>query len=848
MSLEEYRRKRDTGATPEPGTGGDPGAGEQDNGLNRFVIHKHDATRHHYDLRLEHDGVLKSWALPKGLATPHDSRKLAVRVEDHPLEYLDFSGEIPAGEYGAGQVDIWDRGTYTPLDDPEGALARGKLTVRLGGDRIRGEYALVQMKPKSGEAAGSGKAAKDRQGREWLVILAKKERLNPDLGAEGEAAPMPGQVKPMLAMLSDEPFDSRDHIFEIKFDGVRAISYIDASGRLSIMSRNQKEQAFRYPEFAEMNANFLASELVVDGEIVAADEQGASRFQLLQSRLNLVNKLEIESASRSTPAFYYVFDLLYLDGRDITYLPLTRRKELLARVMMPDRRFRLSDWYEEHGKAMFAFARDHGLEGVIAKMKASPYRHKRSRDWLKIKAVRQQEFVIGGYTEPRGGRPFFGALLLGLYEGDDLVYSGHVGTGFSDDTLKGLHTRLSGLEQDDPPFRDTPKANEAVHWVRPELVAEVRFSEWTGDGLLRQPVFLGLREDIDPRDCVREEEQTAAAGADIPETAAAGPGEPRLLDPLELSEQDELRLSVGGREVHLSNLDKVFWPREDYTKADLIDYYHRVSDFIVPHLRGRPLTLKRYPDGIKGESFFQKQAPDGIPGWVKSETLPTGSGSRREQIRYLICDNESTLVYLANLACISHNPWISSLPELDKPDVIVFDLDPVDPEDFAACVETAFLIRDKLAVFGLRGYAKTSGATGIHVYVPVEPRYSYEHTRSFAKAVAILCREEQPELVTIEQPIERRAGSRVYIDFLQNSRGRTLASVYSVRAREGAPVSTPVTWSELRHGLKPSDFRLPEALARFKDVGDLFAPVLTDRQDLLAAIEQGGQFLDAGQS
>lgn len=848
MNLEEYERKRHFAETPEPPPEAAPHRLEKPHGEPlRFAIHKHDAAHIHYDLRLELGGVLKSWAIPKGLATPHDRRKLAVSVEDHPLEYLDFEGRIPEGQYGAGKISIWDTGVWTSLDDPAAGLEKGKLTFELAGGKVRGRFTLAQMKDD-----------------DWLVILAKSHRINQDLLAEGDAATMPSAISPMLAVLSEKNFDSPDYIFEVKFDGMRAVSFLGGDGRLSIMSRNQKEQAFRYPELADLAGHLLADEAVVDGEIVALDEGGVSRFQLLQGRINLSGAAEIESAARAIPAFYYIFDLLYLNGRDLTVLPLERRKAILERIFMPRKYIRLSELVPEQGKALFAFAREYGLEGVVAKRRKSGYRQKRSRDWLKFKAVQQQEFVIGGFTEPRGGRAYFGALLLGLYEGNDLKYTGHVGTGFSDQSLEQLHGLMQPLVQPESPFREPPRSNEPARWLKPELVSEVKFAEWTREGLLRQPVFLGLRFDIAPRDCVREEKKVAgvpgtgktpAEGAPAAKSVPAPQGfareeftaaAPFLFPDLPEPVANNMRLTFAGREIMLTNLSKNLWPGEGFTKFDLINYYNRVSQFILPHLAGRPLTLKRYPNGIQAEPFFQKEAPSETPEWMHTQVIASESSGRREQIRYIISDDLPALLFLANLACISQNPWLSTLPDLERPDIIAFDLDPVAPDDFEACVEAALLLRDKLGGFGLRAYPKTSGATGMHVYVPVHPQYTFNQARQFAEIIALLCRSERPDLITLEQPVARRAGARLYIDFLQNVKGKTLASVYSVRARPGAPVSTPLDWTEVRSGLQPEQFTIANITDRLREKGDLFAGVLTDHQDLLEALKQGGKLLKAG--
>ncbi len=491
MSLGEYRRRRRFGVTPEPEPGRRPPVGEE---RRRFVIQKHDATHIHYDLRLELERVLRSWACPKCLATPHYRKKLAVQVEDHPLDYIDFEGVIPEGEYGAGKVEIWDRGTYRTSRDPAAALEKGVLTVILEGEKVRGEFTLVHMKGK---------------GRNWLVLLNKPDELDPDLAREGTAAPMPARVVPMQAYQAPAPFDSGEHLFQIKFDGIRALSYLDGGGSLSIRTRNQKEQAFRYPELANFGKMFLAREMVADGEIVALDERGISRFQLLQARMNLTGVREIKQAAATTPIRYYIFDLLYLNGRDLTGLPLARRLQILERIFIPHKYLRRTESIAGEGEAFFRAARELGLEGIMAKRRTAPYRQRRSRDWLKIKAVQEQEFVIGGFTEPRGSRTHFGALLLGYYDGGRLVYAGHVGSGFSEEALARLHALMLPLETAGTLFAAPPAADERTHWIRPELVAQVKFSEWTREGVLRQPVFLGLRQDKRARDVVREEKSIA---------------------------------------------------------------------------------------------------------------------------------------------------------------------------------------------------------------------------------------------------------------------------------------------------------------------------------------------------
>ncbi len=883
MSLEEYRRKRRPGATPEP----IPEAPAAPSAGARFVIHKHDATRLHYDLRLEHDGVLMSWAIPKGLPTPHDPRKLAVHVEDHPLEYLEFKGEIPKGEYGAGTVDIWDIGDYEHIEEKAAgkvtaraghgrgaagapdAIARalddGKLTFHLHGHRVDGEFSLVRMKGRGAKGRGAGSKMTVSEGhgapggeadKNWLILLHKKGRLNPDLATEGVAAPMPVTAAPMQAILGDKPFSSPDFLYEIKYDGVRAISFLSADGTLSVKSRNNKELGSRFPELDDIGAHFLAEELVVDGEIVAVDERGVSHFQLLQGRINLDGGQGIEQASRKTPAFYYVFDILFLNGRDLTGLPLERRKEILSSIFIPHGRVRLTESIEAGGEAFFEAAKQNGLEGIIAKSRRSVYSHKRSRDWIKLKAVRQQEFVIGGYTQPQGSRARFGALLVGYYDGGDLVYAGHVGTGFSEQTLDEVYAAMQPLKQKQTSFLELPRANAPAKWVKPQLVAEIKFAEWTREGNLRQPVFLGLRQDKDPKDVIREEPGAArdleAAGtpggeaspADAHLNAGTAGAHPAVYLGMPAPRGAKQVVSIAGRRLNLSHLDKIFWPEQGYQKYDLINYYHRVAEFILPHLEGRPLTLKRYPDGFGSKPFFQKEAPAETPDWVRTETIPSPD-SPRKKIRYIICDDLPSLYFLANIACISQNPWLSSLPHLDNPDTLVLDIDPPGPDRYDECIEIALLVRKHLAGFGLKGYPKTSGATGIHVYVPIKPVYSYEQARQFGQVVGWLCREERPDLITLDTATAKRH-DKIYLDCLQNVRGKTVASVYSVRAQPGAPVSTPLDWDELRPGLRPGDFTIANIPERLEAKGDLFAGVLSEQQDLMLALKRGEKYLQAG--
>jgi len=847
MSLTEYSRKRSFDKTPEPSpeSHGQPAAAG-----SFFCVQRHDATRLHYDLRLEVDGTLKSWAVPKGPTLEPLAKHLAMHVEDHPLDYGNFEGNIPKGEYGGGSVMLWDRGSYELLGDaPASAqIERGDFKFRLHGEKLKGEFALVLMRNRG-------------KGNEWLLIKKRDTEAKPGWNVEDYArsvltgrsqqeiaedlppasdpqppatnvaslpgavkSPMPRTIAPMLASIAERPPSGDAWLYEVKWDGVRAICFVE-DHQLRLFSRTQKRCDQQYPELSVLPRLLKASTAILDGEIAVLDEIGRSSFSLIQPRISVADPNSIAHLARSTPVTLFLFDLLYLDGYDLRGVPLEKRRELLAQIVTQTERVRLSDSFIANGDAMLEAARAHGLEGILAKRRDSKYEGRRTRDWLKIKVVSTQDFVIGGFTH--GERDYFSSLVLGCYENGKLVHVGQVGTGFNEKSLKEIYARIEPLITRKSPFPGGVKALRDVTYVKPEVVAEIKYLEITPDGLLRAPVFLRLRPDKDPKECIRED------AAELPSTEAPLIKREPLIPP---KSPAEVMLDVEGHRLKFTNLNKVFYPGEGVTKRDLINYYDAIANLIIPHLRDRPLSLKRYPNGIAEEFFFQKNAEDKVPEWVRLE--PIFSEHNQDKIHYIICNDRATLLYLANLACIDHNPWMSRLGSLDNPDFALIDLDPTEGCPYHQIVEAAQLVKKTLDQLGLAGYPKTTGGDGMHVYVPLEPIYTYEQVRTFAELLSILVIRENPDLFSTPRTVSRRKKGKVYFDYLQISSAKTIAAPYVLRAYPGAPVSTPLDWSEVKAGLEPSQFNIHNALGRFERVGDLFEPVLTNRQKLETALEK----------
>lgn len=844
MGLEKYREKRDFAATPEPS-----GETKADEPSLRFVVQKHAASHLHYDFRLELEGVLKSWAVPKGPTLDPSIKRLAMMVEDHPFDYRDFEGVIPKGNYGAGKVIVWDEGTYQPYvsegrEKDEKALAealrKGDLKFSLDGQKLKGKFALVRLRSDDGNSwllikkDDDFASTRDITGDDRSVITGRRiedigreepepsqpQRMQePQVPEPKQAAsaqeprdPFPHAVKPMLATLTDEPFDGKEWLFEIKQDGYRTIAEIEASS-VQLYSRNNLSFTTRFAPIAQALAA-VRRDSVYDGEVVVLDDQGRSSFQLLQN-FNETGAGDIH---------YFIFDLLYLDGRDLRSLPLIERKNILQTVIPDHPLLHYSDHVDETGRAFFDLLRERNLEGMVAKRKESRYQSgKRSRDWLKVKTGLRQEAIICGFTAPRGSRKRFGTLVLGAYDDQGkLRHIGHSGGGFDERSLEAIHKILLPLVQPASPFDDPFKEKMTVTWVRPTVVCEVAFSEWTDEGVMRQPVFLGLREDKDARSVVRERAADVTTVGPSDEPAGAG-----------VREQE---VSIDGKRLQLSNLNKVFWPDDGYTKGDLIRYYRTISQVMLPHLKNRPESMYRTPHGIAGEGFFQKEIGEYVPEWVA--TREVYSESNDKTIRFLVCQEEATLVYMANLGCIEINPWLSRIPTLEYPDYFVIDLDPEDI-GFDKVIDAALAVREILDQAGITGYPKTSGATGMHIYVPLGARYDYDTATAFAKIIATMANGLVPDFTSIERSPSKRQ-QKVYLDFLQNRKGQTVAAPYSVRPRKGATVSTPLTWDEVRPGLDPTQFTIETVPDRVRRLGDLFLPVLGEGIDMEKCLERLG--------
>jgi bifunctional non-homologous end joining protein LigD len=822
MSLEKYRRKRKFTQTPEP-----EGSKQKNVGPLSFVVQKHAASRLHYDFRLELNGVLKSWAVPRGPSLNPRDRRLAVMVEDHPMEYAGFEGIIPKGNYGAGTVMVWDKGVYSPIAfvDRKQAevilseqLEKGHLTFVLLGEKLRGEFALVRSK-KGDENAWFLFKARDEysSGKDILIqdtsVLSGRsmERIESEAVGKKEVwfskpksldlsdaakGKMPHHVKPMLAYSSKDAFDDEEWLFEIKYDGYRAIAEV-AAGKVLLYSRNGISFNEKYSLVVDSLRKF-PGDVVLDGEIAVVDSSGRPHFQWLQ---------EYPDEKRGE-LVYYVFDVLYYDGRDLTSLQLLRRKELLREILPPLPGLMYADHIMGSGVAMFAQTQRLGVEGIMAKNGKSAYKPgERSSEWLKIKLQKRQEVVIAGFTKPKGGRKYFGALIGGIYKDKKLTYAGHIGGGFDDKKLEYIYRQLTPLIQKECPFKIIPETNTPVTWIEPEPVAEVAFSDWTKDGVMRHPVFLGLKD-------------TGITGTtSTTSTTGNVEGNYFIADTVA---KDSKAMRVGKRDLVFTNLSKVFWPEEKYTKGDLIEYYKGIAPLILPYLKDRPESLLRYPDGITGESFYQKDAGKLHVDWIEKVVVHSESGGK--DVSYLLCQNEASLLYLINLGCIDLNPWSSRVGSLDNPDYLIIDLDP-EEADFSLVVKAALGVREVLEKLDIESFVKTSGASGMHVYIPLGAKYSYEQCRRFAELLCIEVHKKIPEVTSLTRDPKKRRGL-VYLDYLQNIRGQTLASVYSVRARPGATVSTPLLWSEVDKKLHPSLFTMRNIMRRVQRRGDLFKGVL----------------------
>ncbi len=887
MSLDQYRAKRDFSKTEEP----PPGASEPRTGPLRFVVQKHAARRLHYDFRLEVDGVLKSWPIPNGPSYTHGERRLAVQTEDHPLEYATFEGVIPRGEYGAGQVIVWDCGIYAPEEHGRPCFERdraerlvrrgiedGKLGLFLQGHKLHGGWTLVHTDDKNWLFIKKDDSfadphhdvlLEDHSVLSGLTIDDLKAGAQParrtELLLEPPNAPgarpskMPRQVSPMLPTLAERPFSNPNWLFEPKLDGYRVIASVSGH-EVRLSSRRGLDCSKEYPWLVEALRDQPYRDAIFDGEIVALDDSGKPSFQLLQNRMGEPRPVLL----------YYAFDLLYRDGYDLRGVPLEHRKALLRSSLLPAERVRVVETFAEDGVALFEAVRSTGMEGIVAKRRDSRYDTGRRGDsWLKIKANHSEEFVIGGYTVGSGARAdTFGSLVVGYYKdgAEKLTYVGHAGSGFDDRTLKSLYAQLQPLRCQECPFegevptmgmwRRPGKAEGPISWVRPELVAQVKFAEKTSDGILRAPVFLGLRDDKVAREVVEEVLAPPTPSEDLVEQLLNHTG-------------DKLALEVEGHEIALSNLNKVFWPahgeQRALTKRDLIVYFIKVAPYLLPHLQDRPLTLVRFPNGINGGHFYQKHYEQGLPPFV--ETTWLYSDQNKGDGEYLRVNNLPTLVWLGQLADIELHTWYSRVDPADDalgrptrftgsvetmqesvlnyPDFVVFDLDPylysgkeprgeepeLHPEGFKATCEVALWLKEMLDSLGLASFVKTTGRTGLHIYLPIKRTLDYHATHTISETLARVLAQQHPREVTIEWAVDKRRG-KVFADYNQNVRGKTLASIYSPRVLPWAAVSMPLRWDEVGRGVFPTDFTLLTAPERLRQVGDLWANILDVKHDL----------------
>ena len=816
MSLSLYKKKRNFADTPEPRAI----KGSKKSKLS-FVIQRHDASHLHYDFRLELEGVLKSWAVPKGPSMIAGEKRLAVMVEDHPLPYGKFYGEIPKGNYGAGTVEIWDKGQYKPLEENDNAeksllaqLHKGDLKFILNGTHLRGAFALVRMN--------------DGTEKNWLLIKKKdeyalqsfkietihslKSNLNNKVNtaktatakiksvkpASVKKASFPSEIpKPMLAKQSGQIMDNATWLYEMKYDGYRVISKIN-NGKAELYSRNANRYSKIFQSITD-ELNTINENVILDGEVVIENNKGISDFQLLQNY----------QSTKQGILKYYVFDMIYLNGHAITDFPLLKRKELLEAFFenynfknIFNTRYQIGD-----GKKLFEKLSAKGYEGVIAKEPESTYlAGKRADTWLKIKTTMMQEAIICGYTAPQNSRQYFGSVILGMYSGKILKYIGNCGTGFTEASLKELHADFEKLKTSSHSFSSVPKMNGTKgkpYWIKPELVCNIKFLEWTQDEHMRNPVFMGLRKDKEVKEVINE-------SADEKRIASS-------------ETEKEKIITLSGKKIKCTNLNKIYFPGEGYTKGDLINYYQSISKFLLPYLKNRPQSLNRHPNGITGQSFYQKDMDvKQIPAWIK--TVKLFSKSNDATIDYLICNDIATLIYMANLGCIEINPWHSTYLKPDEPTYMMLDLDPGEIS-FVDVVNTALVIKEICDVINISCYCKTSGATGLHIYIPLAAKYNYDDVKIFAEIMATIVNSRLPDTTSIERSTAKRK-DKIYIDFLQNRKGQTIAAPYSVRPRAYATVSTPLLWKEVNHQLTPEMFTIKNTEQRLLKTGDLWKPVL----------------------
>ena len=890
MGLAKYKEKRSKEKTPEP-FGGKPNGKEL-----KFVVQKHDASHLHYDFRLEMDGVLKSWAVPKGPSTDPEVKRLAMMVEDHPYDYRDFEGIIPKGQYGGGTVIVWDEGTYHPIDPEEKDVRKqekqllhelhsGKLKFTLKGKKLKGEFALIkaygrgenawllmklndryaskvdittknksviskktieQMEKSPDKIYGrktTGKAtlASDKVTTKITAKIARQPKKTAStkeksprktslttLLKTAPKQPFYTSIAPMLATLVDQPFDNEGWLYEVKWDGYRAVAFLNGT-TAALKSRNHKSfnEKF-YPIYDVLKS--LKLQAVLDGEVVVVDENGHANF----------SKLQNWRSEADGDLLYYVFDILWYKEHDLKGLALTDRRKILEAILPEHPQLKLSTTFETSGIDFLAAAKKTGLEGIMAKRKDSRYHaDDRTRDWVKIKANKRQEVVIGGFTRNEGTSKPFSSLLIGVFnKKKDFIYIGKVGTGFNNQLQKELMERFTPLIISKPAFAAEPDVNKpsrfrpnpphaSVTWLKPQLICEVSFTEITNDGVMRHPSFDGMRDDKKAKEVVLEKEKpiTEIVGEQHPLIQPREKqGRKTLLNPSETTQVKK----IGGHEMKFTNLNKIFWPIEKIKKVELINYYYQMAPILLPYLKERPESMNRYPNGITGKSFYFKNVKGKVPDWM--DTYDYYSEADHEEKEYLVTNNEATLLYMINMGCIELNPWSSTIKKPDYPTFCIIDLDP-DKNTFNQVIETAQVTKVILDDMGVPSYCKTSGSTGLHIYIPLGNKYTYEQSKEFGRIIATLVNRELPKFTTMERPISHRNG-KLYIDFLQNRPHATIACAYAVRPKPGATVSMPLQWNEVKTGLKMSDFNIYNAIERVQSLGDIFKPVLGKGIDL----------------
>jgi bifunctional non-homologous end joining protein LigD len=867
-SLSTYRAKRSPDRTPEPfgGISGVPG--------NLFVVHKHAARNLHFDLRLEMDGVLRSWAVPKGPSYDQTEKRLAVKVEDHPLEYGDFEGVIPAGNYGAGGVIVWDRGEWVPLEDWREGLEKGKLLFELKGYKLHGKWTLVKLKKSEKDwllikerdawmkPAGEADDFPEESVLSGLTVEEIKsgespaEQIRNALEREEKAVRThvdPKKVEAMHCETREGAFTRDDWLFELKLDGYRLIAS-KSKGEALLLTRNGNDYTSVFPEVARAVKSLPFDEFIIDGEVVCLDSKGIPSFSRLQQRGRLSSGMEIRNAVIELPATFYAFDLIAFEDFDLRQLPLARRKELLSEAVPKLGILRYLDHIEAEGEAFLKQVTALGLEGIVAKKATSKYRSGRSSDWLKIKAERTGDFVIVGFTRPNGSRPHLGALQLADWVDGTLVYAGRVGTGFNEALLKELHELLDPIVRRDPlcsgpvygagqePLKSEqiPETSTTT-WVDAVHLCEVKYREVTPDGLLRHATFLRLRTDKRPHECERQgwyaDRGAPKAETEADENEAKGRvvRERAHVDATAVQDPPPSAKRPVEKKINFSNLNKIYWPAEKYTKGDLIDYYRAASKWLLPYLENRPIVLTRYPDGIDGKSFYQKDAPVFVPDWIR--TIPIWSEDTQREIKFFICDGEEALLYIANMGSIPIHMWASREGSLELPDWCVIDLDPKEApfSDVIRCAQVLHRICESV---GLPNYVKTTGKTGLHIMVPLGRQCTYEQSRMLGELLARCVLRELKDIGTITRHVTKR-GDKVYLDYLQNRHGQTIVAPLSARPLPGATVSMPLLWEEVNAELDPKAFTIRTAIERMERLGsDPNLPVLDSKPDLAGVLEQ----------